>query len=212
MPRRLIAALLLVAYTAVLVKVIVFKGNLSVPAWVQAPREDVRVHLGPGEQARGGRQGRGRGDRRDILSSADRDGRPMGPDGHATPAGSQSLSRFSPLHANFVPFKTILPQLRGEPRWSTAILNLVGNTVLFAPLGFLVGLVHRKFTWPQALAVAVAVGLAMEGMEGWFRVGIVDVDDVLLNAAGVASGYAVFRYWLRQPRSKAGAPVIETTP
>jgi len=29
---------------------------------------------------------------------------------------------------NFVPFKMILPQLRGEPRWSTAIKNLAGNT------------------------------------------------------------------------------------
>ena len=108
------------------------------------------------------------------------------------------MIRFAPSHANFVPFKTILPQLRGEPRWSTAIINLVGNTVLFVPVGFLVPWVYRKMTWQKSLALAVAVGLTMEGMEGVFRIGIVDVDDVILNAFGVVSGYWVFTFWVRQ--------------
>jgi glycopeptide antibiotics resistance protein len=94
--------------------------------------------------------------------------------------------------ANFVPFKTILLYLRGERGLFKSILNLGGNTVPFVPVGFLVPLVYRSMTWPKALALAVTVGLAMEGMEGLFRVGIVDIDDVILNAGGVAIGYRVF--------------------
>ena len=115
------------------------------------------------------------------------------------------MIRFAPSHANLVPFKTILPQLRGEPRWSTAIINLVGNTVLFVPVGLLVTMVYRRITWQKSLALAVAVGLTMEGMEGVFRVGIVDVDDVILNAFGVVSGYWVFRFWERRTGNTAAS-------
>jgi glycopeptide antibiotics resistance protein len=44
-------------------------------------------------------------------------------------------------------------------------------------------------TWRKSLALAVAVGLAIEGMEVVFRVGIFDIDDVILNALGVMLGY-----------------------
>ena len=44
-------------------------------------------------------------------------------------------------------------------------------------------------TWQASLAIAVAVGLAMEGMQVVFRVGIFEVDDVILNAFGVIIGY-----------------------
>jgi len=94
--------------------------------------------------------------------------------------------------ANFVPFRTILFYLRGERGLFNSILNLGGNTVPFVPVGFLVPLVYRRMTWPKATALAVAVGMSMEGMEGLFRVGIVDIDDVILNAVGVVIGYWVF--------------------
>jgi glycopeptide antibiotics resistance protein len=106
---------------------------------------------------------------------------------------------------NFVPFKTILPQLRGEPRWSTALINLVGNTVLFVPVGLLIPLIHRKLTSQKSLLVAIAVGAAMEGMEWIFNTGVVDVDDVILNAAGVLMGYWAFTYFERRRGTSAAS-------
>jgi glycopeptide antibiotics resistance protein len=93
---------------------------------------------------------------------------------------------------NFLPLKTILPYLRGEHGWLIAVLNLVGNIALLVPIGFLVPFVSRKVTWQTSLALAVAVGLAIEGMEVAFRVGIFDIDDVILNALGVMIGYWAF--------------------
>lgn len=93
--------------------------------------------------------------------------------------------------ANFVPFRTILPQAFGGGNRLTAGLNLAGNILPFIPIGLLVPMVWRNMKWPDALAVSVAVGCLMEGMELFFRVGVFDVDDILLNAFGVMLGYWV---------------------
>jgi glycopeptide antibiotics resistance protein len=161
MQKRLISTLVLMAYSAILVKVVVFKGL---------------THKAP----------------------------PSPPPGQTR----QVIIRWG---ANFVPFKTLLPQLRGEPRWSTAIMNLAGNTVLFVPVGFLLPLIHRKTTWQKslALAVAVGVGVAMEGMEWMFNTGVVDVDDVILNALGVMAGFWVFRFFAAQRATPLLPRVVE---
>jgi glycopeptide antibiotics resistance protein len=188
-PKRLITALVLIGYSALLIKVVVFKGKMRVPDWARPERE---------ERAEGRQQDQGRGASRGDNAAEGRGGRRMRPASSALPDSRLSTSRFAPLHANYVPFKTILPQLRGQPRWSSAIINVLGNTVLFMPVGFLALLVFRKMTSPKTLVLAVAVGVTMEVMEGVFRVGIVDVDDVILNAAGVMSGFYFCRFWLRR--------------
>ncbi|MEZ2347471.1 VanZ family protein [Terriglobus sp. RCC_193] len=95
--------------------------------------------------------------------------------------------------ANLVPFKTILPQLRGHGHGLIAKVNLLGNILPFIPVGFLVPLIYRKMTWPKTVALAVGTGLLMEVLEVIFRVGIFDVDDILLNALGVCIGFGCFR-------------------
>lgn len=180
MQKRLIPALVLIIYGAILIKVVVFKGMTG--------------RSGPPGQAPG------------IKADGSRPR--MRPPGPPNPQNRHLLTRFAPRHANYVPFKTILPQLRGEPRWSFAIINLVGNTALFVPVGFLVPLVYRKMNWRKSLALAIAVGLAMEGMEGMFSVGIVDVDDVILNALGVMIGYCAFTFFERRRRDIAASRFV----
>src|SRR5262245_9280635 len=55
------------------------------------------------------------------------------------------------VHSNYVPFKTILPYLRGYPRWINAIQNLLGNFILLMPLGFLLPLLYRPISWKGVL-------------------------------------------------------------
>src|SRR4051812_47521310 len=99
MQKRSIAALLLIGYSAILINVVVFKGPMRL---AEGPR--------PGrERPEGGRQGRGRAD---LPSVGGSESRPPGmtlPDPSAIPRPRLSTSRFAPLHANYVPFKTILP-------------------------------------------------------------------------------------------------------
>jgi glycopeptide antibiotics resistance protein len=103
--------------------------------------------------------------------------------------------KFSGTHTgpgNFVPLKTIWPLLSGRANSWIAMVNLVGNIVPFMPVGFLAPLVYPRMTWRTSLVLAIGTGLSMEIMEVVFRVGIFDVDDILLNALGVMMGYWVF--------------------
>jgi glycopeptide antibiotics resistance protein len=96
---------------------------------------------------------------------------------------------------NFVPFKTILPelaQLTGRENHLIDIVNLLGNVLPFMPIGLLAPLVFRFISWQKALVLGVVTGLTFEVMEVVFRVGIFDVDDVILNGLGVMIGYGVF--------------------
>lgn len=80
-------------------------------------------------------------------------------------------------------------------------MNLIANTVLFAPVGVLALLVDPKMSWLKALVLAVAAGATMEMMEGIFRLGVVDVDDLILNALGVMGGYGIGRVWERRKKA-----------
>jgi glycopeptide antibiotics resistance protein len=104
--------------------------------------------------------------------------------------------------ANFVPFKTILQYLLGDKGLIIAGANLVGNIALLVPIGFLVPFVYRNMTWKKSLALAAAAGLAIEGMQVVLRVGIFDIDDVVLNALGVMIGYWTFAILAKWVRSK----------
>jgi|SRR2546421_5285925 len=149
MKKPVIATLLLIAYCAILIKVMVFK---DIPP--------IRV----GSL---------------ILNFAGTNG------GHAP---------------NFVPFKTIVPYLLGFKGWIIAGVNLIGNIALLVPIGFLVPFVYRSMTWKKSLALGVVAGLCIEVMQTVLRVGIFDIDDVILNAFGVVIGYAAFAIladWIR---------------
>ena len=154
MKKPVIATLLLIAYCAILIKVMVFK---DIPP--------IRV----GSL---------------ILNFAGTNG------GHAP---------------NFVPFKTIVPYLLGFKGWIIAGVNLVGNIALLVPIGFLVPFVYRNMTWKNSLALGVMAGLAIEVMQSVLRVGIFDIDDVILNALGVVIGYSAFAIlanWIRSRNYK----------
>lgn len=104
-------------------------------------------------------------------------------------------------HVNFVPFTTIVPYLLGYKGLIIAGVNLVGNIVPLVPIGFLLPFVYQNMTWKKSLACAVATGLAIEVMQTILRVGIFDIDDVILNALGVMIGYWAFiiiTKWVRE--------------
>lgn len=93
---------------------------------------------------------------------------------------------------NFVPFKTIIPYVFGFKGWIIAGINLAGNIGLLVPVGFLAPFVFRNMTWKKSLALGVVSGCAIELMQVVLRVGIFDIDDVILNALGVMVGYFIY--------------------
>jgi len=81
------------------------------------------------------------------------------------------------------------------------MINLGGNIILFVPIGFLVPFVYQKMNWQKALALAVAAPLLIEGIQLVFRLGIFDIDDVILNALGIIVGYSLYRIILKRRSS-----------
>lgn len=98
-------------------------------------------------------------------------------------------------NGNYLPFKTILGYLGGEPSWRIAMDNLLGNVLLFVPLGIFLPSLWRTITWKGVLTVALGFSVALE-ISQLFVVGTPDIDDVILNSLGVILGYGVFLYFV----------------
>lgn len=113
-------------------------------------------------------------------------------------------------HANLLPFATIGPYLLGYKGWIIAGINLGGNIALLVPLGLLLPFLRRNITWKKTLVVAVAAGLAIEILQTVLRVGIFDIDDVILNALGVMLGYWAFVILARWVVSRAYKKILVT--
>lgn len=106
---------------------------------------------------------------------------------------------------NLVLFREIERFLNGAKYFSTKeiLLNLLGNVIGFIPLGFLLPIIRRKKTFSFLCVIFVFLfSLAIEVLQLVFRIGVFDVDDLLLNTLGGLIGYLI--YLLCQCMSKIG--------
>jgi len=94
--------------------------------------------------------------------------------------------------ANLIPFASIIPYMLGERGVTQAVLNIGGNIALLVPFGFLATFLYRKMNWKKAVLCGVLAGLTVEVLQSVLKVGIFDIDDVILNALGFVIGYVSF--------------------
>lgn len=96
---------------------------------------------------------------------------------------------------NLVPFSTIRNYIRVRElvNPSVFIINILGNIAAFVPFGFLLPVVFkfcRKFI--PVLILSLMLTAFIELTQGYLGVGVMDVDDVILNVAGGILGYIIF--------------------
>ena len=75
-----------------------------------------------------------------------------------------------------------------------AVVNLVGNVVMFVPLGLLTPCIWgkmRKF-WVHFLCMLLII-VCIEVLQLFTLLGSCDVDDLLLNLSGVITGYGLWK-------------------
>jgi glycopeptide antibiotics resistance protein len=96
--------------------------------------------------------------------------------------------------ANWVPFKTILFYLMGSRGLLIGGINILGNIVLLIPFGFLLPLVYRSLTNIKAFIIFSAFCLMIEAIQAYLKIGIFDIDDVILNLLGCMIGYWTYKY------------------
>jgi glycopeptide antibiotics resistance protein len=116
---------------------------------------------------------------------------------------------FTNMH--FLPFGTIRTQLASGLEYSEA-RQLIGNVVLFVPLGFLLPAALRSLhrAWPTLL-VAAALSVLIETTQAILPEHATDVDDVILNTTGAALGFFAFSLiaWTVRQRTAPEADALQ---
>lgn len=112
---------------------------------------------------------------------------------------------------NLIPFKTILVYLSGEKGWLIGGINIIGNIILLLPVGLLIQMVFGYKSWKKVIPFAVAAGILIEGTQVVLRLGIFDIDDVILNGLGVMIGYWLFMALAKKIHSVKARNVIIAT-
>lgn len=92
---------------------------------------------------------------------------------------------------NLVPFRTLRFFLSGEGDAFVAFYNVAANIVLFVPYGVFWLLMANPSLLQKVLVPLILIVLIEAGQFLTER-GSLDIDDLLLNTAGVWSGYAIF--------------------
>jgi glycopeptide antibiotics resistance protein len=73
------------------------------------------------------------------------------------------------------------------------IVNILGNVLAFTPFGFFISALNKKYRRLFFVAFFSALfSLCVEGIQLLLRVGIFDVDDVVLNTIGGMGGYLIY--------------------
>ncbi len=95
--------------------------------------------------------------------------------------------------ANFTLFKTIRMYIRYSDRLNS-FENLAGNVAAFVPFGLLLPWMDERYAaFFRMLGNALLFTAGIELFQLLSGFGAFDVDDILLNAAGAALGWLVFR-------------------
>ena len=109
---------------------------------------------------------------------------------------------------NLTPFYTvklywhILQSSTNLALWQHAVINLVGNVVMFVPLGiFLPGIFIKKPNFFKVIFAVFVMIVLVEAIQFISLLGSCDVDDLILNLSGATVGYVIWRI-CNKPRKR----------
>ncbi len=99
---------------------------------------------------------------------------------------------------NLIPFASVMGYVRGgsEVIERFALSNVVGNILIFIPLGAYLPLVKRGKRITSHLVIIFTWSLLVEIIQGVFGMGTADIDDIILNCLGGLIGVWGYRLLL----------------
>lgn len=103
----------------------------------------------------------------------------------------------SPNKSNEIRIEPVLSTMgfiKDTIRWTDIIKIVVGNVVMFVPFGFLGWLFPKLRNLRSLLYAFVAAITIVEGLQYFTRLGIFEIDDILLNTFGVFLGWKIWRF------------------
>jgi colanic acid biosynthesis glycosyl transferase WcaI len=104
-----------------------------------------------------------------------------------------------PFDVNLVPFRNNLKDLKylAEIGVFNYFSNIFGNVLLFIPLPFILKIYLKVYKFSTVLLISVSLSVAIEFLQYIFKVGVADIDDVILNTVGACAGYFVISFSIR---------------
>lgn len=98
---------------------------------------------------------------------------------------------------NLVPFRTIcnyINSIRQGDIVNIAVRNLAGNLLLFFPLGIYLPMIWKKCrSLKNTILVSLILLIGIELVQFITLLGSLDIDDLILNLAGVLMGYTLWK-------------------
>lgn len=97
---------------------------------------------------------------------------------------------------NLVLFKEITRfiEYREQLGFESFVVNILGNVLAFAPFGFLLPLLNNKYrNFFLVTFLCLLFSVSVECVQLVLKVGIFDVDDILMNTVGGILGYLFFK-------------------
>lgn len=89
--------------------------------------------------------------------------------------------------------KRFIQLMNGEWKWY-AIFNLIGNVVCFIPFGALLPVIIPSCrTMIRTVILTMMFTFLIESVQLVFKIGIFDVDDIILNTLGGILGYGCYK-------------------
>lgn len=111
---------------------------------------------------------------------------------------------------SLTPFKTIIDYFSSTHfnLW-IALMNVVGNIVLFIPLGMYLQIFKRNKTILNCVALSCAISLCVEVTQYILGIGRTDIDDIILNTLGGLLGIFIYKiiYLLLKDENKTRTAV-----
>ncbi|MDO5155203.1 MAG: VanZ family protein [Eubacteriales bacterium] len=109
--------------------------------------------------------------------------------------GLGRLEGYQYYRYNLVPFQEIMRfiEYRNYMNFEVVIINLLGNIIAFMPYGALIRwVVNQKIHWYQATFYTFVFSLSVEFLQLVAKVGVFDVDDLILNTVGGLFGFWIY--------------------
>ena len=106
----------------------------------------------------------------------------------------------TPYDFNIVRLRPLLSTfdfVRQSIGYKSIIINICGNILMFIPYGFL-GLIFPKLNEIKGLIINFLFAIIIvESLQYFTRLGVFDIDDLLLNTVGVVIGFYFYKWFFK---------------
>ena len=100
-----------------------------------------------------------------------------------------NITNAFPFRINWMP----MVNLTDYPTMREILINVIGNTAMFIPLGIVWPCVYKELNTPvKAIAAGAGFSLLIEILQLPFYDRVSDVDDLILNSLGFILGYLIY--------------------